>query len=200
MQVDSLVHIPAAGGYGSVMGLGEDGSVEVELIDPGADDFSLRLPLANVGELEHARDADLEALARSLALLHLRVSRALDLDRSFDLYVGRTEDAALDLWFGGGRRRPRRLRTLSAAEGEALASTLAKLALDAWRHGGPREDTRTLDGWGWSCEVIGGGRGASGFGRQRPFEGMEGLCDVLMRLGAPIGWEDDAPGAVPRAL
>ena len=94
MQRDALVRVQATGSYGSVFSVGEDGVCEVGLIDPVADDYSLKLPQLTLEELPWPPAGAEAALIERLALFHLRVRRGMDVDHACLLY---TSDAADEL-------------------------------------------------------------------------------------------------------
>ena len=71
MQRDSLVHVAATGGYGSVFEVDDKGVCEVGLIDPCADDYSLRVPAHALIEIESVGKDQLDELLDALALFHL---------------------------------------------------------------------------------------------------------------------------------
>ena len=198
MKRDSLVHVAATGGYASVFEV-SDGVCEVGLIDPLADDYSIRVPQGGLEEMEPATDADRERLLGRLVLLHLRVSRSLDLRRGFEAYVSRNEDDDLELWFAAGTSRAERSMVLDPTRGASLVDAVRPLALDAWADGGTGPDVATLDGWGWSVQMVGGGMGQAAFGHPDPADpddvpaGLHGLVDALSGLGLPVCWGDDGP-------
>ena len=68
MQRDSLVHVAATGGYGSVFEVDDKGVCEVGLIDPCADDYSLRVPAHALIEIESVGRDQLDELLGALAL------------------------------------------------------------------------------------------------------------------------------------
>ena len=114
MQRDSLVYVPAAAAYAIVFAASDDGVCEVGLIDPGADDYSLSVPTASVEPMEPAGPENVADLAAQLAVLHLRVSRGIDVARSFEAFVGRAESGSLELWFSRGSSRATPRQTASA--------------------------------------------------------------------------------------
>ena len=73
MQRDSLVHVAATGGYGSVFEVDDKGICEVGLIDPCADDYSLRVPAHTLVEIEPVGRDQMDELLGALALFHLGV-------------------------------------------------------------------------------------------------------------------------------
>lgn len=204
MERDSLVHVAATGGYGSVFEV-TDGVCEVGLIDPTADEYSLRVPVSAVEEMEPAQDADRGRLLGHLALVHLRVNRRLDLARTFEVFVGADEEGGLELWFGSGTSRPARVSVLSPGERDSLTDALGALALDGWAAGGPVGAPADLGGWGWSLQMVGGGLGQAAYGRAAAGEagsagvpaGLRDLVGTLAALGLPVAWQNDGPAALP---
>ena len=198
MQRDSLVHVAATGGYGSVFEVDDKGVCEVGLIDPCADDYSLRVPAHALIEIESVGRDQLDELLDALALFHLGVRHGIRTAKSFELFVGKNEEAALELWFSSGIAAPKRLAELDEPSERALLGALAGLDLDPWLHGGRSAAGQdvSLEGWSWSLELIGGGKGSSGFGRGVAPAGLAALCVTLTELGVPIRWEGGAAGPV----
>ncbi|WP_143803049.1 hypothetical protein [Olsenella urininfantis] len=194
MERDSLVHVAATGGYGSVFGE-TDGVCEVGLLDPLADDYSLRVPSSQLTLLEDALPDGLPGLLEGLSLFHLRVGRGLDVDASFELFLGRDEEGLYGLWFSRGLERARQLASVSWEGLSGFRSCVGALDLGAWHDGGPSCGGCSLDAWGWSLELAGAGLGASAFGREAAPGGLRELCRVLARLGAPISWGEAGPVA-----
>lgn len=199
MQRDSLVHVAATGGYGSVFEV-QDGVCEVGLLDPTAEEYSLMVPQTALEELDSATDADRRELLARLALLHLRVTRGLLARDGFELYVGRNEDDAFELWFAQGLARTQRVATLDADAAANLTEALLPLGLDAWEGGG----APCLDGWGWSLELVGAGMGQAAYGTAPAAcadadagacEGLRDLVLALAGLGLPVEWRPDGPHA-----
>ncbi|MGN0075689.1 MAG: hypothetical protein ACI38Z_01770, partial [Parafannyhessea sp.] len=119
----------------------------------------------------------------------------------FELYVGRNEDDALELWFGKGLARTQRVATLDADGAVRLTGALLPLGLDPWEDGG----APCLDGWGWSLELIGAGMGQAAYGSAPAdcadadagaCEGLRGLVLALAGMGLPIAWRQDGPHAL----
>ena len=162
MRCDSLVHVSATGGYGSVFEV-HDGVCEVGLIDPTADEYSVTVPQSAVQEMDPVRDSARAGLLGHLVLFHLRVNWRLRLAWSFEAFAGRGEDGVLELWAACGTSRPRRVATLSPQEESLLTASLAGLSLDAWAPGRAGA-APSLEGWGWSTELIGAGMGQSAYG------------------------------------
>jgi len=198
MQRDSLVHVAATGGYGSVFEVDDKGICEVGLIDPCADDYSLRVPAHTLVEIEPVGRDQMDELLGALALFHLGVRHGIRTARSFELFVGKNEEAVLELWFSSGIAAPRRLTELDGPSERALIAALAGLDLDPWLHGGHGAEGQdvSLEGWSWSLELIGGGKGSSGFARGVAPAGLSFLCVTLTELGVPIRWEGGATGPV----
>lgn len=194
MQRDALVRVQATGSYGSVFSVGEDGVCEVGLIDPVADDYSLKLPQPTLEELPWPPAGAEAALIERLALFHLRVRRGMDVDHAFEAYLGRNEGGDLELWFAPGASRAERCVTLDERGEGLVREALVGLRLDAWRSGGGA--TPSLGSWSWSAEVIGDGMGMVGYGRAVAAEGLAGVVAALARLGLPV---ECAPGDGPRA-
>lgn len=199
MERDSLVRVPAAGCYGSVFEV-QDGMCEVGLLDPTAEEYSVMAPQVALEELEPATDADRERLVLRLALAHLRVTRGLLAKDGFELYVGRNEDDALELWFGQGLARTKKVATLGAEQSAPLTRALLGLRLDAWEKG----SAPSLDGWGWSVELVGAGMGQAAHGTALgsagadagACEGLRGLVLALHGMGLPVAWRQDGPHAL----
>ena len=194
MQRDSLVYVPAAAAYAIVFAASDDGVCEVGLIDPGADDYSLSVPTASVEPMEPARPENMADLAAQLAVLHLRVSRGIDVARSFEAFVGRAESGSLELWFSRGSSRATLLAELDPAAEKSLRSALEGLDLGPWSSGGPAREP-SLDDWGWSVQAVGARLGAQGYGRAVAPAGLEALVSTLRSLGAPVSWGADGPVA-----
>ena len=95
MRHDSLVHVAATGGYGSVFEV-HDGVCEVGLIDPTADEYSITVPQSAVQEMDPVGDSARAALLGHLVLFHLRVNWRLRLALSFEAFAGREEGGALE--------------------------------------------------------------------------------------------------------
>ena len=199
MRRDSLVHVAATGGYGSVFEV-HDGVCEVGLIDPTADEYSVTVPQSAVQEMSPVRDSARAGLLGHLVLFHLRVNWRLRLAWSFEAFVGRGEDGDLELWAACGTSRPRRVATLTPQEASLLTASLAGLSLDAWEPGRAGA-APSLDGWGWSTELIGAGMGQSAYGScpSGP-EGMPAVVEALASLGLPVSWTDRGPRATGAPL
>ena len=130
MQRDSLVHVAATGGYGSVFEVDDKGICEVGLIDPCADDYSLRVPAHTLVEIEPVGRDQMDELLGALALFHLGVRHGIRTARSFELFVGKNEEAVLELWFSSGIAAPRRLTELDGPSERALIAALAGKFVD----------------------------------------------------------------------
>lgn len=211
MRRDSLVHVAATGGYGSVFEV-HDGVCEVGLIDPTADEYSVTVPQSAVQEMSPVRDSARAGLLGHLVLFHLRVNWRLRLAWSFEAFVGRGEDGDLELWAACGTSRPRRVATLTPQKASLLTASLAGLSLDAWEPGRAGA-APSLDGWGWSTELIGAGMGQSAYGscpsgekNGSPLpegavpEGMPAVVEALASLGLPVSWTDRGPRATGAPL
>ena len=194
VQRDSLVYVPAAAAYAIVFAASDDGVCEVGLIDPGADDYSLSVPTASVEPMEPAGPENMADLAAQLAVLHLRVSRGIDVARSFEAFVGRAESGSLELWFSRGSSRATLLAELDPAAEKSLRSALEGLDLGPWSSGGPAR-TPSLDDWGWSVQAVGARLATQGYGRAAAPAGLEALVSILRSLGAPVSWGIDGPVA-----
>lgn len=194
VQRDSLVYVPAAAAYAIVFAASDDGVCEVGLIDPGADDYSLSVPTASVEPMEPAGPESMADLAAQLAVLHLRVSRGIDVARSFEAFVGRAESGSLELWFSRGSSRATLLAELDPTAEKSLRSALEGLDLGPWSSGGPAR-TPSLDDWGWSVQAVGARLGTQGYGRAAAPAGLEALVSTLRSLGAPVSWGTDGPVA-----
>lgn len=158
------------------------------------------VPQTALEELDPATDADRRELLARLALLHLRVTRGLLAHDGFELYVGRNEDDAFELWFAQGLARTQRVATLDADAAANLTEVLLPLGLDAWEDGG----APCLDGWGWSLELVGAGMGQAAYGTAPAAcadadagacEGLRDLVTALAGLGLPVEWCPDGPHA-----
>lgn len=211
MRRDSLVHVAATGGYGSVFEA-HDGVCEVGLIDPTADEYSITVPQSAVQEMDPVGDSARAGLLGHLVLFHLRVNWRLRLALSFEAFAGREEDGALELWAACGTSRPRRVATLSAREESHLTTSLAALSLDAWAPG-QAGAAPSLDGWGWSTELVGAGVGQSACGScpsgekdGQPLppgavpEGLPAVVEALAGLGLPVAWTERGPRATGAPL
>jgi len=197
IERDSLVHVAAASCYGSVFGIDDQGVCEVGLIGPEVDDYSLRLPLASLTEIEPAEPDQLGQVIDQLALLHLRVRQGIQVARAFQVFVGRNEDLDLEVWFASGVGSPHRALGLDSAQEAALGRSLRDLGLEAWAWRPTRKAQVadvSLDTWSWALELIGAGRGLSAFGRGRGPEGLRGLCGLLADWGLPLLWEETPGG------
>ena len=158
------------------------------------------------------RDSARVGLLGHLVLFHLRVNWRLRLAWSFEAFVGRGEDGDLELWAACGTSRPRRVATLTPQEASLLTASLAGLSLDAWEPGRAGA-APSLDGWGWSTELIGAGMGQSAYGscpsgekNGSPLpegavpEGMPAVVEALASLGLPVSWTDRGPRATGAPL
>lgn len=194
MKTDDLVYVSAAGCYASVFEQTDEGLCEVGLIDPRADDYSLTVPASTLVAVEDAGLEDMDRVARELVLLHLRINHGFEFDRSLHLYVGRREDADLDVMMSIGPKTPVLIARWGEVERVALEGALSSFDLPAWRDGGGLAPA--LDGWGWSMQVIGAGMGCSGFGHNGWPASLERLIATLGTLGIPVCWCDgDGPHA-----
>jgi hypothetical protein len=197
VESESLVYVPAASSYASVFAVGENGVCEVGLIDPGADDYSLRVPMSALEEMEEVGADRVGELAERLALLHLRVRRGMDTPCAFEVFVGRSEEGGLELWFSRGLTGARHVRDLDEREERELAGALCSVDLAPWRRGGP-EKPPSLDVWSWSMQAIGAGLGVAGYGRGAAPEGLASLVGLLSSFGLDVAWGDDGPYAEVR--
>ena len=194
VESDSLVYVPAAASYASVFAVGENGVCEVGLIDPGADDYSLRVPMSALEEMEEVGVERMSELTDRLALLHLRVRRGVDTPRAFEVFVGRSEEGELGLWFSRGVSSACHVCDLDEGRERELSSALCSVDLSSWRRGGP-EQPPSLDVWSWSMQAIGGGLGVAGYGRGGSPDGLDVLVELLSSFGLAVAWGEDGPYA-----
>lgn len=201
-----LVRLNANGSFGLLLGSDETDSCEVELLGPEEEEYSIRVPRANLLLQEMIGPGDAQA-ARKAALratfVRLDVGWGIQVPRAFTAYFGRNEDQKLELWYEGGLRHAERVAALAYASGQqrSLLEALAELVQDA---NAPQESSLatdsgaaslSLDGWRWSLELFAGSHGLTAQGSNAAPDSLRRLVESLGELGCGCAWDaqEDAP-------
>lgn len=189
MHADSIVRVQATGSYGSVFEIGENGICEVGLIDPLADDYSLMVPLSGLDELAKPVGAERQRLIDELALLHIEINKPR-WEGYIELFVGRSEEGTMKLWFENrsmikGTKFTVSDRALDEVQVQDLKQVLSNFDLSECR-GEDAYSEGILDGWSWSAEFIGAGFAQSGLGHNVAPTAFFDLIHVLEQFGLPI--------------